>query len=83
MADRGRVPLSRVRLLRPHALEPARLLSPWDFPGKNTGMSCHFLLQGIFPIQGSNPRLLHWQTGSFQGSPFKVLLLLKSDNEIA
>ena len=30
-----------------------------DFPGKNTGMGCHFLLQGIFPAQGSNPRLLH------------------------
>ena len=34
-----------------------RLLCPWDSPGKNTGMSCHFLLQGIFPTQGSNPSL--------------------------
>ena len=37
---------------------------PWDFPGKNTGVSGHFLLQGIFPTQGSNLRLLcllHWQ----------------------
>ena len=42
-------------------LEPARLLCPWDFSGKNTGVSCHFLLQGIFPTQGSNPSLLHWQ----------------------
>ena len=33
----------------------------WDFPGKNTGVGCHFLLQGIFLTQGSNPRLLHWQ----------------------
>ena len=32
---------------------------PWDFPGKNTGVGCHFLLQGIFPTQGSNPGLLH------------------------
>ena len=31
---------------------------PWDFPGKNTGVSCHFLLQGIFLIQRSNPHLL-------------------------
>ena len=31
---------------------------PWDFPGKNTGVSCHFLFQGIFPIQGLNPHLL-------------------------
>ena len=37
-----------------------------DFPGKNTGVDCHFLLQGIFPTQGSNLlllRLLHWQAG--------------------
>ena len=32
---------------------------PWDSPGKNTGMGSHFLLQGIFPTQGSNPGLLH------------------------
>ena len=36
-----------------------------DFPGTNTGMGCHFLLQGIFPTQESNPRLLHWQANSF------------------
>ena len=34
--------------LRPHGLCPARLLSPWGFPGKNTGVGCHFPLQGIF-----------------------------------
>ena len=28
---------------------PLRLLCPWDFPGKNTGVGCYFLLQGIFP----------------------------------
>ena len=33
--------------LWPHGLYPARLLCPWNFPGKNTGVSCHFLLQGI------------------------------------
>ena len=38
---------------------PTRLLCPWDFPGKNTGVDCHFLLQGIFPTQESNPGLLH------------------------
>ena len=32
---------------------------PWDFPGKNTGVGCHFLLQGIFLNQESNPGLLH------------------------
>ena len=35
-----------------------RLLCPWDSPGKNTGVDCHFLLQGIFPNQGLNPHLL-------------------------
>ena len=38
--------------LRPH--EPARLLCPRDFPDKNTGVGCHYLLQGIFPNQGSS-----------------------------
>ena len=41
--------------LRPHRLQPTRLLHPWDFPGKSTGVGCHFLLQRIFPTQGSNP----------------------------
>ena len=45
--------------LWPHELQPIRLLCPWDSPGKNTRVGCHFLLQGIFQIQGSNPGLLH------------------------
>ena len=39
----------------------------WDSPAKNTGVGCQAHLQGIFPTQGSNPRvicLLHWQAGS-------------------
>ena len=50
----------------------ARFLCPWDFPGKNTGMGCHFLFQGCFHTQTSNPPLLsllhckqilyHWAT---------------------
>ena len=47
-------------------------LCPWDFPGKNTGVSCHFLLQGMFPTQGSNLSLLHllrcWRTLSAEPS---------------
>ena len=53
-------------------LEPARLLSPRDFSGKNTGGGCHFLLQGILLNQGSNPRLLHllhWQTDNLPPGP--------------
>ena len=57
--------LSCVQLfLWPCGLYPARLLRPWDFLGKNTGMSCYFLLQWIFLTQGLNPRLLHWQANS-------------------
>ena len=43
--------------LWPHGLKPSRLLCPWDFPGKNAGVGCHFLLQGIFPTQGLNQHL--------------------------
>ena len=32
---------------RPHGLQPTRLLRPWDFPGKSTGVGCHCLLQNI------------------------------------
>ena len=37
----------------------SRFLCPWNSPGKNTGVGCNFLLQGIFPTQRSNPGLLH------------------------
>ena len=46
--------------LWPHGLQPTKLLCPWDFPGKDTGVGCHFLLQGIFPTRGSNPGLLQY-----------------------
>ena len=45
--------------LRPHGLQPTRLLCPWDFPGNSPGVDCHFLLQGIFPTKGSNLGLPH------------------------
>ena len=47
-----------------------RLFCPWDFPGKNTGMGCRFLLWGIFLIQGSNLHLLHWQADSLPTPEF-------------
>ena len=43
-----------------------------DSPGRNTGVGCHFLLQGIFPTQGSNLCLLcllHWQADSLPLAP--------------
>ena len=57
----------------------ARLLCPWDSPGKKTGVGCHALLQGIILTQGSNLCLLcllHWQVSSLplshQGSPLGI-----------
>ena len=44
--------------LWPQGLEPAKLLCPWNSPGKNTGVGCQALLHGIFPTQGLNPGLL-------------------------
>ena len=47
-------------------LQTIRLHCPWDSPGKNTGVGCHFLLQGVFLAQRSSPcllQLLHWQAG--------------------
>ena len=51
--------LNHVWLLWPRGLQPTRLLCPWDFPGENSRVGCHFLLQGIFPTQGSILCLLH------------------------
>ena len=47
------------------SLRPHGLYSPWDSPGKNARVGSLSLLQGIFPIQGSNPDLLHWPGGFF------------------
>ena len=55
-----------------------RLLCPWNSPGKNTGVGCHFLLQGIFLIQRSSPLcLLHSLLLSHQGSPKGHIFNLK------
>ena len=45
--------------LQPQGLQHTRFLCPWNSPVKNIGVGCHFLLQGIFLTQGSNPGLLH------------------------
>ena len=70
--ERERERLSHVRFFEiPWTVAPQAPLS-MGFSRKNTGMDCHFLLQGIFPTQGSNQCLLHWQTLdclSHQGSP--------------
>ena len=74
--------LSRVRLFAtPWTVACTKLHRPWDFPGKSTGVGCHFLLQGIFPTQGSNPGLPHCRQTlyslSHQGSPFSPQVELK------
>ena len=72
--------------VQPHRLKPSRLLCPWDSPGKNTGMGCHSLLQGVFPkgIQlvslMSNP---HWQAGSFTTSTtMEALINIKGEQKV-
>ena len=102
--------------LWPHGLQSTRLLRPWDFPGKSTGVGCHwivisenviscvwlfaipwtvqcmefskpeyrrgslFLLQGVFPTQGSNSGLPHCRwilyQLSHQGSPCQLFFIL-------
>ena len=60
-----------------HGLQPTRLLWSWDSSGKNTGVGCHFLLQGILPTQGLNSGLRHCRwilyRLSHQGSPIMTL----------
>ena len=62
----------------PWTVASTRLLRPWDFLGKSTGVGCHFLLQGIFLTQGLNPGLLHCRQTlyrlSHQGSPYCLVL---------
>ena len=77
--------LSHVRLFLTLSTIACRLLSPWDFPGKNTGVSCHFLLQGVYLTQGLSPhllRLLHWQVNSLPlsclGSPYRLQYSMKT-----
>ena len=66
--------------LWPQGLQPTRLLCPWHSPGKNTRVSCHSLLQGIFPTQGSKSGLLHCRQIiyqlSHQGSPIYVCMYM-------
>ena len=57
----------------PHGLYPPGSSVRGDYPGKNTGVGCNALLQGIFPTQGSNPGLPHYRQIlyclSHKGSP--------------
>ena len=57
--------------LQPHGLKPSRLLHPWDFPGKNTGVVCHFFFQEIF--WALNPCLLHCRQILYHWASMEVL----------
>ena len=66
--------LSRVQLFG--TLWTVALPCPWDSAGKNTEVGCHFLLQGIFPTQGSSPHLLHllhWQADFYHWAIWEAL----------
>ena len=63
---------SCLTLCDPMDCKPARLLCPWDSPGRKTRVGCHFLFQGIFPTQGSNPHLLHWQHILYHGATWEA-----------
>ena len=72
---------------RPHGLWPARLLCPWNFLGKNTGMGCHFLLRGIFPTQGLNMCVLHcrqvlYHCATCEASILHLILTKRPGNHI-
>ena len=64
--------------LPPYGLYPAKLLRPWDSPGKNSGVGCHFLLQGIFPTQGIEPRSPALQADSLPAEPQGKLCIIST-----
>ena len=61
--------LSHVQLLATPGTVAHLLLCPWDSPGKNTGVGCHFLLQGVFLTQGLSPGSPELQTDSLPSEP--------------
>ena len=67
---------SRVRLCATPWTAAHQVPRPWDSPGKNTGVGCHFLLQGYFPTQGWNLGFLHCRQIlhqlSYEGSPIRI-----------
>ena len=64
---------------RPQGLQPTRLLRPWDFPGKSTGVGCHCLLQGFLAAAAAKslqscPTLCDPIDGSPPASPVPGIL---------
>ena len=65
--------MNESRSVMSNSLRPHRLYSPWNSPGKNTGVGTLSLLQGIFPTQGSNPGLPHCRRIFYQLSYLIIL----------
>ena len=69
--------LVKSKSLRPHWTVALQAPLSVNSPGKNTGVGCHALLLGIFPTQGLNPGLLHFERIlyqlSYQRNPYYVL----------
>ena len=63
--------------LQPYELQPARLLCPWNSPGKNAGVGSHCLLWRIFPTQGLNPGLLYCRQIHYHLSHLTAAMKLK------
>ena len=68
--------------VRPHRRQPARLPSPWDFPGKNTGVGCHFLLQCVkvkieSDVSQTRPTLSDPMDRSLPGSSIHEIFLAR------
>ena len=62
------------------SLVPLPFLNPWDFPSKNTGVVCHFLLQGIFLTQGLNLGLPHCRQTLYGLSHQRSLCFLRGEH---
>ena len=63
--------------LWPQGLKPTRLLCPWDSPGKNTGIDCHFLLQGIFPTWRLNLGFLYCRQDLYHLNQLKEFFFIR------
>ena len=66
-----------LNILRVHGLWPDRLLCKWDFPGKYTGVGCHFFLQGNLPDSEIEPAFLHLPPMQTESLPLRHPLVMK------
>ena len=74
MSEKVMLRVQSCATLRPHGLQPTRLLYPWNSPGKNTGVGCHFLLQCMkvkseSEVAQSCPTLSNPWTAAHQAPP--------------